>query len=74
MAIQPGIDNIVALKIVVANRPVQHHLCTIFLSAAKVSLIKEFTLGSSSCIAGLQVTSRRPCWWSRTKAFLSAGK
>ena len=25
-------------------------------------------------IAGLQVTSRRPCWWSRTKAFLSAGK
>ena len=24
-------------------------------------------------IAGLQVTSRRPCWWSRTKAFLSAG-
>ena len=25
-------------------------------------------------IAGLQVTSRRPCWWSRTKASLSAGK
>ena len=25
-------------------------------------------------IAGLQVTSRRPCWWSKTKAFLSAGK
>ena len=25
-------------------------------------------------IAGLQVTSRLPCWWSRTKAFLSAGK
>ena len=25
-------------------------------------------------IAGLQVTSRRPCWWSITKAFLSAGK
>ena len=25
-------------------------------------------------IAGLQVTSRRPCWESRTKAFLSAGK
>ena len=25
-------------------------------------------------IAGLQVTSRRPCWWSRTKTFLSAGK
>ena len=25
-------------------------------------------------IAGLQVTSRQPCWWSRTKAFLSAGK
>ena len=24
--------------------------------------------------AGLQVTSRRPCWGSRTKAFLSAGK
>ena len=22
-------------------------------------------------IAGLHVTSRRPCWWSRTKAFLS---
>ena len=25
-------------------------------------------------IAGLQVTSWRPCWWSTTKAFLSAGK
>ena len=25
-------------------------------------------------IAGLRVTSRWPCWWSRTKAFLSAGK
>ena len=25
-------------------------------------------------IVGLQVTSRRPCWRSRTKAFLSAGK
>ena len=25
-------------------------------------------------IAGLQVTSRQPCWGSRTKAFLSAGK
>ena len=25
-------------------------------------------------IAGLQVTSRRPCWWSKTKEFLSAGK
>ena len=25
-------------------------------------------------IAGLQVTSRRPCWWSRSKAFLSAEK
>ena len=24
-------------------------------------------------IAGLHVTSRRPCWWSRTKAFLSSG-
>ena len=24
-------------------------------------------------IAGLQVTSRRPCWWSRTKALLSSG-
>ena len=23
-------------------------------------------------IAGLHVTSRRPCWWSRTKAFLSS--
>ena len=28
---------------------------------------------SSDCfrIAALHVTSRRPCWWSRTKAFLS---
>ena len=26
-----------------------------------------------SQIAGLHVTSRRPCWWSRTKAFLSSG-
>ena len=25
-------------------------------------------------IAGLQVTARRPCWGSRTKALLSAGK
>ena len=24
-------------------------------------------------IAGLHLTSRRPCWWSRTKAFLSSG-
>ena len=24
-------------------------------------------------IADLRVTSRRPCWWSRTKAFLSCG-
>ena len=24
-------------------------------------------------LAGLHVTSRRPCWWSRTKAFLSSG-
>ena len=24
-------------------------------------------------IAGLHVTSQQPCWWSRTKAFLSAG-
>ena len=24
-------------------------------------------------IATLHVTSRRPCWWSRTKAFLSSG-
>ena len=24
-------------------------------------------------IAGLHMTSRRPCWWSRTKAFLSSG-
>ena len=29
---------------------------------------------SEAGIAGLQVTSRRPCWWSRTKAFLSTGK
>ena len=28
---------------------------------------------SSLLIAGLPVTSRRPCWWSRTKAFLSYG-
>ena len=28
----------------------------------------------SCLIAGLQVTSRRPCWWSRTKGSLSAGK
>ena len=26
-----------------------------------------------SPIAGLRVTSRRPCWWSKTKAFLSSG-
>ena len=25
------------------------------------------------CIAGLHVTSRRPCWGSRTKEFLSSG-
>ena len=24
-------------------------------------------------VTGLHVTSRRPCWWSRTKAFLSSG-
>ena len=24
-------------------------------------------------IAGLHVTSRRPCWWSRKNAFLSSG-
>ena len=29
--------------------------------------------GLSHTIAGLHVTSRRPCWWSRTKAFLSSG-
>ena len=28
---------------------------------------------SSQKIAGFHVTSRRPCWWSRTKAFLSSG-
>ena len=27
-----------------------------------------------SFIAGLHVTSRRPCWWSRTKAFLFSCK
>ena len=27
----------------------------------------------NSSIAGLHVTSRRPCWWSRTKSFLSSG-
>ena len=26
-----------------------------------------------SFIAGLHLTSRQPCWWSRTKAFLSSG-
>ena len=24
-------------------------------------------------VAGLHVTSQQPCWWSRTKAFLSSG-
>ena len=33
----------------------------------------ESVLPCSKRVAGLQVTSRRPCWWSRTKVFLSAG-
>ena len=35
------------------------------------SLSSSFTFPFS--IAGLHVTSRRPCWWRRTKAFLSSG-
>ena len=32
-----------------------------------------FKLPSDSSIACLHVTSRRPCWWSRTKAFSPLG-
>ena len=33
----------------------------------------DLTMERSDRIAGLHVTSRRPCWSSRTKAFLSSG-
>ena len=56
-----------------------------FTRTAQTSLIQTLEAGEgggggkrvggieSSLIAGLHVTSRRPCWWSRTKAFLSSG-
>ena len=38
-----------------------HNLCRIDLHFSQL------------VIAGLHMTSRRPCWWLRTKAFLSSG-
>ena len=35
---------------------------------------KSLLCPNTELIAGLQVTSRGPCWRSKTKAFLSAGK
>ena len=37
--------------------------------------IISYSIGRTeiSVLAGLHVTSRRPCWWSRTKTFLSSG-
>ena len=36
---------------------------------------KKWTVSRTiyNTIAGFHVTSRRPCWWSRTKVFLSSG-
>ena len=36
-------------------------------------LIKKTFFYQTFCIDGLHVMSRRPCWWTRTKAFLSSG-
>ena len=48
------------------------YLFTVWVSSTGVSdwLIEGHL---SFHIASLHVTSRRPCWWSRTKAFLSSG-
>ena len=39
-----------------------------------LSVINDQNSKHDGGIAGLHVTSRRPNWWSRTKAFLSSGK
>ena len=37
------------------------------------SQFANFVKSPTVIIAGLHLKSRRPCWWSRTKAFLSSG-
>ena len=37
------------------------------------SILRHICKARNCAIAGLHVTSRRPCWWSRTKVFLSSG-
>ena len=48
----------------------------LIISPGLIFVKKAFwvALFSGELIAGLQVTSRRPRWGSRTKAYLSAGK
>ena len=44
-----------------------------FLPNPPFSQFANFVKSSIVNIAGLHLTSRRPCWWSRTKAFVSSG-
>ena len=44
-----------------------------FLPNPPFSQFANFVKSPTVNIAGLYLTSRRPCWWSRTKAFLSSG-
>ena len=54
---------------------------SVFTRTAQTPLIQTLEAGEggaeggieSSLIAGLHVTSQRPCWWSRKIAFLSFG-
>ena len=44
-----------------------------FLPNYRFSQFANFVKSLTFNIAGLHLTSRRPCWWSRTKAFVSSG-
>ena len=44
-----------------------------FLPNHPFSQFANFVKSPTVNIAGLHLTSRRPCWWSRTKAFVSSG-
>ena len=56
------------LSTVFYTRKICQHL-TNWKSWIGISAIKS----EVARITGLQVTSRRPCWWSKTKAYLSSG-
>ena len=58
------------------TRRVTAHVSPVFsnFEFLELPVIGQVSSINFASIAGLQVTSQRPCWWSRTKAFLSAGK